>query len=185
MIHPDVELRFINEEIGYGVFATKFIPRGTITWTLCDFDLHLTFSAQEVKDLDADYQPIVEKYSYIDPHGKYVLCWDLARYMNHSCLPNNLPVSHFNEIATRDILPGQELTCDYGFLNYSTTMSCFCGEDDCRKEIKPYSSFEGNWKKISQEALAYFDKVEQPLEKFIKDKDLLLSIKDNQTMIKL
>lgn len=32
MIHPDTELRFINPEIGYGVFATQFIPRGTITW---------------------------------------------------------------------------------------------------------------------------------------------------------
>ena len=32
MIHPDTELRFISPEIGFGVFATKLIPQGTITW---------------------------------------------------------------------------------------------------------------------------------------------------------
>lgn len=29
MIHPDTEVRFISNEIGYGVVATKFIPKGT------------------------------------------------------------------------------------------------------------------------------------------------------------
>ena len=28
MIHPDTELRYINEVFGYGVFATSFIPKG-------------------------------------------------------------------------------------------------------------------------------------------------------------
>ena len=32
MIHPDTELRFISDEVGYGVFATALIGRGTITW---------------------------------------------------------------------------------------------------------------------------------------------------------
>ena len=34
MIHPSTELRFINDEIGYGVVATRFIPKGTIVWAL-------------------------------------------------------------------------------------------------------------------------------------------------------
>lgn len=38
MIHPDTELRFINEKIGYGVVALKLIPRGTITWALDKLD---------------------------------------------------------------------------------------------------------------------------------------------------
>jgi hypothetical protein len=36
MIHPWTELRFINDSIGYGVFATQFIPKGTIVWALDD-----------------------------------------------------------------------------------------------------------------------------------------------------
>ena len=31
MIHPDTELRFINNVVGYGVVAKKLIPKGTIT----------------------------------------------------------------------------------------------------------------------------------------------------------
>src|SRR5881296_1655598 len=38
MIHPDTELHFVDPEIGYGVFATKPIPRGTVIWTLCELD---------------------------------------------------------------------------------------------------------------------------------------------------
>jgi len=36
MIHPDTEVRFINDEIGYGVVAKKLIPKGTITWVQDD-----------------------------------------------------------------------------------------------------------------------------------------------------
>ncbi|MEQ8712528.1 MAG: hypothetical protein RIC80_05905 [Cyclobacteriaceae bacterium] len=32
MIHPNAELRFISQAIGYGVFATVDIPEGTITY---------------------------------------------------------------------------------------------------------------------------------------------------------
>jgi len=32
MIHPDTELRLSNPRIGLGVFATHFIPKGTLTW---------------------------------------------------------------------------------------------------------------------------------------------------------
>ncbi len=44
MMHPHSELRFINESIGYGVFATKFIPKGTITWILDELDQKFTES---------------------------------------------------------------------------------------------------------------------------------------------
>ena len=38
MIHPHTELRFINEQMGFGVFATQFIPKGTIIWALDELD---------------------------------------------------------------------------------------------------------------------------------------------------
>ena len=38
MIHPDTELQFINDKIGYGVVATKLIPKGSITWALDKLD---------------------------------------------------------------------------------------------------------------------------------------------------
>lgn len=174
MIHPHTELKLINNVIGYGIVATKLIPCGTITWTLCDFDQSLIFAAEEVNAMDEDYKAIVEHYGYINDTGKYVLCWDFARYMNHSCFYNTLPIDNFNEIAIRDIKPGEQITCDYSFLYYPTTMSCFCGEDNCRKEIKRRSHlyFQADEKKLVEAALTYFDKVEQPLYKFMKNKEL-------------
>jgi hypothetical protein len=38
MIHPDSELRFVSPSIGYGLFATRLIPRGTFTWVRDDLD---------------------------------------------------------------------------------------------------------------------------------------------------
>jgi hypothetical protein len=38
MVHPDTELRFVGAPIGFGVVATRLIPRGTITWVRDRFD---------------------------------------------------------------------------------------------------------------------------------------------------
>jgi hypothetical protein len=42
MIHPNTELRFISPEVGYGVVAREFIPKGTITWVLDELDREFT-----------------------------------------------------------------------------------------------------------------------------------------------
>ena len=50
MIHPKTELKFINNEIGYGVVATEFIPAGTITWAIDKLDRE--FSPLEFQSMD-------------------------------------------------------------------------------------------------------------------------------------
>ena len=32
MMHPSTELRHIDPELGFGVFATSLLPKGTITY---------------------------------------------------------------------------------------------------------------------------------------------------------
>ena len=86
MIHPDTELRFVSDEIGYGVFATAPIPRGTIVWVRDALDR--LFRSDEIEQLPPFYRAIVEKYTYVDAESMCVLCWDLAKYVNHSCRPN-------------------------------------------------------------------------------------------------
>ena len=133
MMHPDTELRFISPEVGFGVFATKPIPMGTVTWVLCRFD-HV-FTPAEVEALPAAYQPHVERYAYVDAQGNYVLCWDLARNVNHSCAPAMLGVGYDHEIAVRDIAAGEQITCEYGGLNLSGRLRCLCGAPACRGTI--------------------------------------------------
>ena len=115
MIHPDTELRFINEQIGYGVVALKPIPRGTITWALDKLDR--IYSPEEVRGMDDLYQKVLDKYTYRNAQGNHILCWDNARFVNHSSHANCLTTAYEFEIAIRDIAAGEELTDDYGYLN--------------------------------------------------------------------
>jgi hypothetical protein len=56
MIHPHTELQFISEKIGYGVVATKFIPKGTITWALDKLDR--SFTPEQIRTMDPLYQKV-------------------------------------------------------------------------------------------------------------------------------
>ena len=90
MIHPDTELHFVDPEIGYGVFATKPIPRGTVIWTLCELDA--LSSPEAVRAMPLHDREILYRYAFVQPDGYFVLCWDFGRYMNHSCDPTNVEI---------------------------------------------------------------------------------------------
>src|ERR1700753_3849081 len=111
MIHPDTALKFISPEIGYGVVATKFIPKGTITWILDPLDQ--AFTLEEIQKLDPIFQDKLNTYSYRDGQGNFILCWDNSRFINHSFHSNCITTAYSFELAVRDIHPGEELTDDY------------------------------------------------------------------------
>lgn len=168
MIHPSTELRFIDPAVGYGVFATRFIPKGTIVWALDEFDRIL--SPDEVRALPDLLRAKVETYAYVDASGQFILCWDFGRYMNHSCEPTSRSVGEAFEIAVRDIQPGDQLTCEYGVLNMSGTFACACGAPSCRGTIGA-GDLEAHWPRWDQEAEAAFHAafdVEQPLLPYAK-----------------
>ena len=134
MIHPHTELKFISNEIGYGVVATQHIPAGTITWVMDKLDRE--FTPKEFEQLEAPYQNILDTYTFRNNKGNYVLCWDNGRYVNHSFNSNCLTTAYDFEIAIRDIHPGEQLTDDYGYLNISAP---FRGVDEGtkRKIVRP------------------------------------------------
>lgn len=115
MIHPHTERKYINGEVGHGVVATEFIPAGTITWVRDLLDRE--FTPAELAALPPLYREIVETYTFRNRIGNFVFCWDHGRYVNHSFRPNCLATAYGFEVAIRDILPGEELTNDYGMLN--------------------------------------------------------------------
>lgn len=117
MMHPDTELRFINEAIGYGVFASRDIPAGTITWAQDHLDQE--FTPARVRTLGHNYAEILDKYCFRNQRGNWILCWDHARFVNHSFNSNCLTTAYNFEVAIRDIAAGEELTDDYGYLNVS------------------------------------------------------------------
>jgi uncharacterized protein len=166
MMHPDTELRFIDSDIGYGVFATAPIPRGTVVWVLCRLDRILT--PAELAALPLPYLPIVEKYAYVNGDQNQVLCWDHARYLNHSCRPSMRGLGSEFEIAVRNITPGEHITCEYGALNLTQPMQCRCGAPGCRHTIgrDDVLTLSPLWDREVAESLPFAAGVAQPLLPF-------------------
>jgi hypothetical protein len=163
MIHPDTELRFISPEVGSGVFATKLIPRGTVVWVLCRLDKVMT--PAEVEAMPPAYQPLFERFSYVDGDGNYILCWDFGRNVNHSCDPTMVGVGTDIEMAARDIQPGEEITCEYGGLNLTGRLKCYCGSPKCRGTISGDDVLNHwqAWDDRVADSLKYAPQVAQPL----------------------
>lgn len=137
MIHPCTELRFVGSDVGYGVFATSEIPRGTIVWALDPFDRPLERSV--VEKLPPPLRAAVMRGSYVDPAGRLIFCWDHGRCVNHSCRPNCRELGTSFEIADRTIRAGEELTCDYGAIGVLIPFDCRCGEPGCRRRIEVHA----------------------------------------------
>jgi hypothetical protein len=171
MIHPHTEIRFINEVIGHGVVATRPIPRGTITWVRDALDQ--VFTPEQVERMAPPYLPILDKYTFVDGNGDFVLCWDLARFINHSCDPSCLAPGWDFEVAVRDIAPGEELTDDYGSLNVSASFVCHCGGSHCRREVKPndFAALAARWDATVRGMFPLVGTVEQPLWDLLREKD--------------
>ena len=163
MIHPHTELRFISNEVGYGVVATQFIPAGTITWVYDKLDRE--FTPEQFSQLEPLYQNILDTYTFRNNNGNLVLCWDNARFVNHSFNANCLSTAYDFEIAIRDINPGEQLTDDYGYLNISTPFRGI-NEGTKRKVVYPDDlvRYYKVWDKKIARVFNRIPKLEQPLK---------------------
>lgn len=163
MIHPHTELRFINEEKGFGVVATQFIPKGTITWAGDPLDQ--IFTVRRLQELDPVFREVVHTYAFRNQYGEFVLCWDHSRFVNHSYVSNCMSTPYNLELAVRDIYPGEELTDDYGYLNVTEPMTFPRESGSNRTAVYPDDllKYHEEWDAKLEQAFKYFNKVSQPL----------------------
>lgn len=117
-------VRIAPAATGMGLFAAKHIPAGTVILEYVgrvitpsegdESDSRFIFAVSEGKDIDGDVP------------------WNTARYMNHSCDPNAESEEFDERIfirAVREILPGEEITFDYGkeyFDEFIAPTGCRC-----------------------------------------------------------
>lgn len=167
MLHPHTELKFVSKEIGYGVFATQRIPKGTIVWTLDQLDRIIT--REEASRITGANWVNLDKYTFNNRNGDYVFCWDLTRYVNHSFEPNSMLTSMDFEVAIKDIEIGDEITNDYGTLNCPEVFECSKGPHKDRKSVKPDDlvTYHTEWDKLVASAMKHFHQVKQPLMEFL------------------
>ena len=103
---------------GIGLFAEEFIEKGTVLWEFHE-DLDQRYTMALVYSLPPTCRSQLMNYGYVNKKtGMLVMCMDDARFFNHSCEPNTTGMSDDNDgegmtIASRDIEPCEEITCDY------------------------------------------------------------------------
>jgi SET domain-containing protein len=96
---------------GIGLFASEFIAKGTTTWKYdCHFDT--AFNEKVLSYMSEPAREQFIKYAFYH-EGKYILCFDDQRFINHSSTDYNIRSYPEHDIALRDIFPGEELLCNY------------------------------------------------------------------------
>lgn len=169
MLHPHTEVKFLNIDKGYGVIATKFIPRGTITWVQDELDR--VFTPKQYEAFVPIYKEVLDTYTFRNNKGNYILCWDNGRFVNHSFKSNCLSTAYDFEVAVRDIQVGEELADDYGYLNITEP---FKGIDEGTKRKYVYpddlKKYYKKWDKQLESAFKYILDVPQELQVLLPDK---------------
>jgi hypothetical protein len=99
---------------GLGVFASEFIERGRLVWSLNPlFDIFI--KKNEIEGLPQHMQDFIARYgwTYLEMPGVVCLESDNGKFMNHSFTPNT-DFSVFDKgYALTDIAKGAEITCNY------------------------------------------------------------------------
>lgn len=163
MFHPASRLKNKSSRIGLGVYATEFIPHGAITYIRDP--LELVINDLDYAALPPLLQAPVERYAYVDEQGHRILSWDLGKYVNHCCFPNTMTTGFGFEIAIRDILPGDEITDEYGLFNLEAPMALSCSKPGCRGIVSAsdLDTYVSVWDEEVKSALLRIRQVEQPL----------------------
>lgn len=100
-----------------GVFAVAPIGKGMPVWRFAP-GLDMEFAPEIVPTLPEHVRTFFAHYGYLDRNvGRIVLCFDDARFVNHSDAPN-VATDYARDpygldVALRDIAAGEEITMNY------------------------------------------------------------------------
>lgn len=97
---------------GVGLFAATEIDEGTVIWEYHQ-GVDCRLDPRQVEAMPEPYQSRLRHFLYLDSDGRYVLCGDNAKFMNHQDEPNCDDPEGEYTITRRRIRAGEELTCDY------------------------------------------------------------------------
>lgn len=128
-----------NSIAGFGIYANTKILAGDIIFRGEEKPQRIVTKEYVEKHWNEDEKKLFRQYAYPVSNDVYIL-WDNNPSewapQNHSCEPNT-EYRGLDVVASRDILPGQELTLDYAQLlnEESETFECQCGTPSCRGTV--------------------------------------------------
>ena len=121
---------------GVGVFASEFIPKGTLIWKLTQAK---KYTKEEWEKLPED----IKKVCYPDAEGNFIYSEGKGESWNHSCNANTWWTADDELSARRDIPKDEEISYDYATTdidkskgnNEEFPWECRCGAKNCRKKL--------------------------------------------------
>ncbi len=114
---------------GKGMFAKKDIKKGEVVFIKGGYIL--TRDEFYSNGTINSYLPLDDNYFLAAKSKEDEL--HIKLYNNHSCDPNCGLRGEITFIAIKDIRQGEELTCDYAFIdNEDYEFECSCGSVNCR-----------------------------------------------------
>ncbi len=141
--HDGVEIRHCSS--GLGLFATRrFLPGQVIystDWLTVKGDVQDLF-AQTIVDGHVALVMVTVEHMVVFEDGRWL---DVPGcFANHSCAPTTTSVFHdpagrgrvsrYDQVALVELLPGDELTCDYTRFDWGDdglAFECLCGAPAC------------------------------------------------------
>lgn len=98
---------------GLGLIADEDIPKDFIVWkNFTDSELIITIS--DYDKMSEYMQDTFQRFGYRDKTtDEWKLPLDNSRFMNHSEEPNLVQDKDGNSVASKNIIKGEELCCNY------------------------------------------------------------------------
>lgn len=143
-------IKISKNAYGNCLVATKKFKVGE---TICE-GIHSLVPNENIYD---EYEVLIESEGEIKPYiisslntveyenKRIFYTWD--GYMNHSCLANsysyNYSATHYLQIATKDIMIGDEITCNYLLFDYTCDghqFTCGCSSAKCYSNIRGFKN---------------------------------------------
>lgn len=146
MLIPQIVARNGCAIEGTGLFATDFIPKGTLVWQMDENEP--TYTWAQILAWPEDRQKRFDTYGFQFGVDCFVMTEADCRYANHSCDPNTWWHGSVM-IARRDIQPGEEVTYDYSSsdIDVEWDMECHCGSSNCRGVVRNTDYLNLNWQR--------------------------------------
>ena len=125
---PARPVRVGRSATGLGLFATKAIARRAPIVSYRGRRIPTAEAHERERRFGAKYMFELNRTWTIDGSPR----WNFGRYANHSCQPNAEPVARKGRVvlvALRRIMPGEEITFDYGdeyFEHFFKNFGCRC-----------------------------------------------------------
>jgi len=114
-----------NPDMGLGLFAKEFIPKGAIVYEFID-GIDIQMSEEKFNNLNAAQQEYFKKYGWKEDDGYYYGSADTSIFVNHSYNPNLTIKGEFTYTIV-DIQEGEEFFINYqefdlDFNNYKDSL---------------------------------------------------------------